>query len=162
MVTNRIVYFIVPYLAFLSPNTMYAGLYGALAIRNVLSIIAYPVLLIMIKEASPGPSYLGKINGLAAAVGAASRTLASPVSGYLYGVGMRIDFIPLAWWASALVAVCGALQIIFIRQRKEGIRAKDATRFVSETHYKAGHESEVIRIVVESRDDEYSSSDEEA
>jgi hypothetical protein len=44
--------------------------------------------------------------------------MASPISGYLYGVGSRVHFTPVAWWASALVATAGAIQIFFVDRMK--------------------------------------------
>jgi len=117
---HPIAYAIVPFLSLLAPRLVYPALFACLTVRNILSIVAYPVLLILIKEASPGPSSLGKINGFAASTGAACRTLASPIAGYLYGVGIQIDFTPIAWWASALVAVIGAIQVFFIHRRMTG------------------------------------------
>ena len=81
---------------------------------------AYPILLILIKEASPAPNCLGKINGLAASTGAACRTMAAPIAGFLYGVGIQIDLTALAWWASTVVALVGVAQAFFIVQRKTG------------------------------------------
>lgn len=117
-ILHPIAYFIVPYLTMLPQHLVLPGIYTCLTIRNLLSILAYPVLLILIKEAAPSPACLGKINGLAASTGAACRTIASPVAGLLYGIGISIDFTAIAWWASALVAIIGAVQIIFMRQRK--------------------------------------------
>lgn len=119
-VLHPIAYFIVPWLVLLPPNLLYPGIYVCLTVRNCLSILAYPVLLILLKEASPAPSCLGKINGLAASTGAACRTIASPVAGLLYGVGINIDLTAVAWWASALVAVVGAMQALSIRQKHAG------------------------------------------
>ena len=109
-------YFIVPYLAFLPSHALYPGLWICLTVRNFTSILAYPVLLIMLKEATPSPSVLGKVNGLAASAGAACRTIAPPVAGYLYGVGTQIGFTGLAWWGSGVVAIVGALQIFSIQR----------------------------------------------
>ena len=117
-VLHPIAYVIVPYVAMFPSGSVYAGIYACLTVRNLLSILAYPVILILIKEASPSPSCLGKINGLAASTGAAARTVASPVAGWLYGVGMQIDFTALAWWASAFVAIIGAIQVFFIHRDK--------------------------------------------
>ena len=117
-VLHPIAYFIVPYLAFLPANTLYPGIYVCLAIRNFLSILAYPVLLILLKEAAPSSSVLGKINGLAASAGAACRTIAPPIAGYLYGAGTKIGFTGLAWWGSGIVAVAGAFQILAIQRTK--------------------------------------------
>ncbi|KAK5132817.1 hypothetical protein LTR08_008618 [Meristemomyces frigidus] len=117
-ILHPIAYFIVPFLALLPENLLYPGIYTSFTIRNVLSILDYPLLLILIKEASPSPLSLGKINGLAASTGAACRTVASPLAGLLYGIGDKVEFTALAWWASALVAVIGALQVTMIGQAK--------------------------------------------
>ena len=117
-VLHPIAYFIVPYLAFLPANSLYPGIYVCLAIRNFLSILAYPVLLILLKEAAPSPSVLGKVNGLAASAGAACRTIAPPIAGCLYGEGTKIGFTGLAWWGSGIVAIAGAFQILSIQRTK--------------------------------------------
>jgi hypothetical protein len=117
-VGHPLAFFVVPFLVLLPPNMVYAGIYSCLFVRNLFSILAYPLLLILIKEASPAPVHLGKINGLAASVGGACRTVASPVAGFLYGVGSGMNFAPLPWWASGLVAVVGALQVPWIERQK--------------------------------------------
>jgi hypothetical protein len=118
-------YIIMPYLVYLPPSLLYPGIYFCLTIRNLLSILAYPVLLIMIKEASPSPSVLGKINGLAASAGAACRTVAPPIAGYLYGIGSKMDFTALAWYGSAFVAVIGAIQCFSIKREKRRLSEED-------------------------------------
>ena len=115
---HPIAYFIVPYLTMLPENLVYPGIYACLTVRNLLSILAYPLLLILLKEAAPSPACLGKVNGLAASTGAAWRCIASPVAGYLYGVGMSINCTAIAWWASALVALLGTFQAYCINRRK--------------------------------------------
>ena len=115
---HPIAYFIVPYLALLPPDWVFPGIYACLTIRNFFSILAYPLLLILLKQASPSSSCLGKINGLAASVGAASRTVASPIAGLLYGKGINIGFTGLSWWASGGIALLGTVQIWFIDREK--------------------------------------------
>ncbi|EEP76804.1 conserved hypothetical protein [Uncinocarpus reesii 1704] len=117
-VLHPIAYFIVPFLALLPSGILYPGIYTCITIRNLLSILAYPVLLILIKQASPSNSVLGKINGLSASAGAACRTVAPPVAGYLYSIGSRIGFTGIAWWGSALVAIVGALQLWCMHPKK--------------------------------------------
>ena len=164
-VLHPIAYFIVPYLALLPEDLLYPGIYGCLTMRNCSSIVAYPVLLILIKEASPGPSCLGKINGLAASTGAGCRTIASPVAGFLYGVGIKIDFTALAYWASAVVAVIGAIQAFFINQRKKGPQHEVHTvapcRFMPSHERRARRKSSIVHIRVQP-DSGYSSEDERA
>lgn len=150
---HPIAYFIVPYLTLLPAEWLYPGIYACLTVRNFFSILAYPLLLILIKEAAPSPTHLGKINGLAASTGAACRTIASPIAGLLYGAGMQLDFTALAWWASALVALVGALQMPFItrKHKKEThVRAVAPCRFLPEEDRKT---DDVVHIIVEDVDD---------
>ena len=131
---HPIEYIIVPYLAFLPESLVYPGIWFCLTVRNFTSILAYPVILILLKEASPSPSVLGKINGLAASAGAACRTVAPPVAGYLYGVGAKIGFTGLAWWGSALVAVVGVIQMFWVdREKNKFARIKALARCVQPT-----------------------------
>ncbi|CAG8168586.1 unnamed protein product [Penicillium salamii] len=115
-ILHPIAYFMVPFLAFLPNQFLYGGIYTCLITRNILSIIDYPVLLILIKQASPSDSVMGKINGLAASAGAVSRTLAPPIAGFLYSTGSKVGCTGLAWWGSTLVALIGALQLWFIQR----------------------------------------------
>lgn len=117
-VLHPIAYFIVPFLAFVPRSWLFVAIYSCLTVRNIFSILAYPVLLILIKQASPSNSVLGKINGLAASAGAACRTISPPIAGYLYGVGSRLGFTGIAWWSSALVAIVGALQLVLMTSKK--------------------------------------------
>lgn len=124
-VLHPIAYFIVPYLALLPESALLPGIYTCLAIRNLLSILDYPVLLILLKQASISPSVLGRINGLAAAAGAACRTVAPPVAGLLYGWGSEMGFTGLAWWGAGAMALVGVVQLYFVpRGRAEGANVK--------------------------------------
>ncbi|KAI1377785.1 MFS general substrate transporter [Hypoxylon crocopeplum] len=115
-VLHPLAYVIVPTLVHLPDSLLYAGIYFCLTIRNIMSIILYPLLLILIKEATPSSSVLGKVNGLAASAGAACRMVAPPVAGYLYSIGSQIDCTGLAWYGSAFVAVIGALQCFSVKR----------------------------------------------
>jgi hypothetical protein len=150
---HPVAYFIVPYLALLPAGWVYPGIYTCLTIRNLLSITAYPLLLIMIKEAAPSPSYLGKINGLAASTGAACRSVASPIAGFLYGQSIELHFTPLAWWASALVALFGACQIPFLTReaRHFNARVRVSARGCLRKNYE--QKKDVVRISIEYEED---------
>lgn len=124
---HPIAYFMVPFLAFLPSNLTYIGIYACLIVRNILSIIDYPVLLILLKQASPSDSVLGKINGLAASAGAAARTLAPPIAGYLYSTGAELGCTAVAWWGSTFVALLGVSQLWFIQQKKNSTATIEAT-----------------------------------
>lgn len=124
---HPIAYILVPFLQLLPENLLYPGLFACLALRSLTSILAFPLLLIMIKEAAPDKSHLGKINGLAASTGAACRTVASPIAGLLYGLSIQTHFTPLAWWGSALVAGLGALQVPFLNRAANNCHARVRT-----------------------------------
>lgn len=153
-ILHPIAYFIVPWVALLPIRLTYAGIFSCLAVRNVLSILAYPVLLILLKEASPRTSCLGKINGLAASTGAACRTVAAPIAGSLYGLGINIDFVAIAWWGSALVAIAGAVQALMIKRddttTQHTIRSAASCRFLrsSAAPESLKHKPSVVRIRV--------------
>lgn len=118
---HPVAFFIVPYLVFLPSNLLFVGIYGCLIVRQFLSILDYPVLLIMLKQACPAPRYLGKINGLAASVGAACRMIAPPIAGLLYSKGRKIEFTGLAWFGAGFVAMIGMFQLFWVRRdRDEG------------------------------------------
>ncbi|OAA81439.1 MFS transporter [Akanthomyces lecanii RCEF 1005] len=109
-VLHPIIYAIVPFLLYVPESMLFPAIYSCLAVRNILSITLYPLLLILIKEAVPTWSALGKVNGLAASAGAACRMIAPPIAGYLYTAGSKIDCTALAWYGSVLVAIAGSIQ----------------------------------------------------
>jgi hypothetical protein len=115
-VLHPIAYMIVPFLLYVPDALLYPAIYACLAVRNFFSILLYPLLLILIKEATPTLTVLGKVNGLAASAGAACRMVAPPVAGYLYAVGKKMDCTALAWYGSALVAVIGAVQCFSVKR----------------------------------------------
>jgi len=142
-VAHPVAYFIVPFLQLLPPNLLYPGLFAALTVRNLTSILAFPLLLIMIKEAAPDKSHLGRINGLAASTGAACRSVASPIAGLLYGLSIEMRFTPLAWWASALVALLGAMQVPFMKRAANNCHSRVRSAFSEQPP------AETVHITVE-------------
>lgn len=145
-VAHPVAYIIVPLLQLLPPSLVFPGIFAALSVRNITSILAFPLLLIMVKEAAPDKSHLGRINGLAASTGAACRSVASPIAGLLYGLSIEVRFTPLAWWASALVALIGALQVPFMNRAAVGCHARVRTALKQQTQY------EVVYPTVEDAD----------
>ncbi|KAJ8112039.1 hypothetical protein ONZ43_g5482 [Nemania bipapillata] len=116
---HPIAYLIVPGLTYVPEAILFPAIYFCLTIRNLLSIILYPLLLILIKEATPSPSMLGKVNGLAASAGAACRMIAPPVAGYLYSFGSQVDCTAIAWYGSAFVAVIGSVQCFSVQRDRK-------------------------------------------
>ncbi|KAL9636499.1 MAG: hypothetical protein Q9164_002782 [Protoblastenia rupestris] len=150
---HPVAYFIVPYLAFVREAALYPAVYACLTLRNFTSILAYPVLLIMLKEATSSPTVLGKVNGLAASAGAACRTIAPPIAGYLYCIGSQIDFTGLAWWGSAFVALVGAVQMVTIRRTKnKTATVKPMANFIRPAMHDECNE-DIVHIVVRDAED---------
>ena len=153
-ILHPIGYFVVPFLAFVGQNWLYPAIYACLTIRNFTSILAYPLLLIMLKEAATSPSILGKVNGLAASGGSAARTIAPPVAGYLYAVGSRIRFTGLAYWVSAFVAIAGAFQILLLQRTKNKTATiRPMASFIRPAMHE-GSADEVVHIMVTDEDEE--------
>ncbi|KAI8945779.1 major facilitator superfamily domain-containing protein [Xylaria longipes] len=123
-VLHPIAYIVVPCLVYVPDSILFPAIYFCLTIRNLLSIVLYPLLLILIKEATPSPDMLGKVNGLAASAGAACRMIAPPVAGYLYALGSQVNCTAIAWYGSALVATIGSIQCFFVKRNKEYITIK--------------------------------------
>ncbi|KAI3332513.1 MFS transporter [Xylariaceae sp. AK1471] len=120
-ILHPIAYLIVPGLVYVPDSVLFPAIYVCLTIRNLLSIVLYPLLLILIKEVTPSPDMLGKVNGLAASAGAACRMIAPPVAGYLYSFGSQVDCTAIAWYGSAFVAVIGSVQCFAVeRGRRQG------------------------------------------
>jgi len=118
-VLHPIAYLMMPPLLYVPESLLYPAIYLCLTVRNIFSILVYPLLLILIKEATPTPSVLGKVNGMAASAGAACRMVAPPIAGYLYTIGKRMDCTALAWYGSAVVAVVGAFQCFQVQRMRE-------------------------------------------
>ncbi|KAI0477940.1 major facilitator superfamily domain-containing protein [Xylaria cf. heliscus] len=116
-VLHPVAYLIVPCLVYVPESILLPAVYFCLTIRNLLSIVLYPLLLILIKEATPSPDMLGKVNGLAASAGAACRMIAPPVAGYLYAFGAQADCTAIAWYGSAVVAAIGSIQCFSIQRK---------------------------------------------
>lgn len=117
-VLHPIACLLMPFLVWVPESLLYPAIYFCLTVRNVFNIIVYPLLLILIKEATPSSAILGKVNGFAASAGAACRMVAPPVAGFLYMLGSRMDCTALAWWGSALIAVVGAVQCFSVQRPK--------------------------------------------
>ncbi|RAL07463.1 MFS transporter [Aspergillus homomorphus CBS 101889] len=152
-ILHPLAYFIVPFLIYVPGTYMLAGIFVCLVVRNVLSIIDYPVLLILIKQASPSDSVLGKINGLAASAGALSRTMAPPIAGLLYSTGIKLECTALAWWGSTLVAIIGAVQLCFIQQKKHSsvlVQPAAHCRYVPDA---TSWKQEAVHIIVTDADE---------
>lgn len=148
-ILHPVAYVLVPYLVLLPSNLLFPGIYFCLFVRQLLSILDYPVILILLKQACPAPRYLGKINGLAASVGAACRMIAPPIAGLLYAKGRRMEFTGLAWYGAAIVAIFGAFQLFSVpRDRDDDAQVRSLARCLTKTRRGSEVPKEVINVTV--------------
>lgn len=125
---HPIVYAIVPLLLLVPESIIFPSIYACLAVRNILSITLYPLLLILIKEATPSSSALGKVNGLAASAGAACRMVAPPVAGFLYTYGSKMNCSALAWYGSVIIAIVGSVQCFLVPRERNMERFEECAK----------------------------------
>ncbi|KAK5954975.1 hypothetical protein OHC33_003654 [Knufia fluminis] len=148
-ILHPVAFFIVPYLVLLPSNLLFAGIYFCLFVRQLLSILDYPVILIMLKQACPAPRYLGKINGLAASVGAGCRMIAPPIAGLLYAKGRKLEFTGLAYWGAGAVALFGVLQLFSVpRDRDDEAHVRSLARCISRDRRGSIVPREVVNVTV--------------
>ncbi|KAH6687728.1 major facilitator superfamily domain-containing protein [Plectosphaerella plurivora] len=124
-VLHPIAYMLVPNLLLVPDSAIYPAIYICLAVRNILSIILYPLLLILLKEACPSPKALGKVNGFAASAGAGCRMIAPPIAGALYTYGIKRGSAGVAWYGSAIVAAFGAMQCFSVPREKSAEKTEE-------------------------------------
>ena len=112
---HPLIFLLPPLLPLLQPFILLPAIDIVLVCRNLVAILAYPVLLILIKDACPCPHALGSVNGAAAAAGAAARMVAPLIAGGLWDAGERASIGGLAWLGSALVALVGVVHMYWWR-----------------------------------------------
>ena len=103
-------YIFVPFLSILPRSGIPAGLYVLLTLQNFLGIIIFPCALILLKNATPSPQVLGKVNGLAMSACCAARTVGPPLVGIIYSAGGSAA----AMWSTAGFALVGAIQLFWV------------------------------------------------
>lgn len=112
-------YLLVPFLSIVpSWAQPPAGVSGPLiwiAITLVLFIqvlartFALPCTAILVNNSSPHPSVLGTVHGIAQSVSSLTRTFGPIMFGWVFGKGLDLGIVGLAWWILAGVAVVGSL-----------------------------------------------------
>ncbi|KAL2060918.1 hypothetical protein VTL71DRAFT_8970 [Oculimacula yallundae] len=119
-ISYPILYITTPYLALLPDNLRLVGIYAVVIWKCTFSTMAYPANAILLTNSAPSLLMLGTINGVAASTASLSRAFGPTVSGFLFGVGLKLGYSGLAWWCSAVIASLGAL--ISLRMTDKGGR----------------------------------------
>ncbi|RMY82170.1 hypothetical protein D0864_08121 [Hortaea werneckii] len=113
-----VAYFLAPYLSIIPstspPPGPATGPWIWLYITLVLSVqvagrtFALPSTTILVNNASPHPSVLGTVHGVAQSVSSAARTVGPVVFSWLYGRGLGKGVVGIAWWSMCVLAGAGA------------------------------------------------------
>ena len=104
---------VAPFVSLLSHPMV--GVYVVMIVQQFTSSMAYPVMLILLKNACPSTLVLGKVNGVAMSGASGARTIAPPLVGALYsGIGSAA-----AWWSAGIVAIIGVIELCFISRPKD-------------------------------------------
>ncbi|KAI0393488.1 MFS general substrate transporter [Xylariaceae sp. FL0594] len=103
-------YLVMPFLSALPPVLQSGGIYLSMVLQSFFSIISLPTGLILLKNATPSPTVLGRVNGLAMSACCFARTIAPPVAGIIYAAGGSAS----AWFSCAGVGVLGMLQLFWV------------------------------------------------
>ncbi|KAI0404380.1 major facilitator superfamily domain-containing protein [Xylaria palmicola] len=103
-------YMVLPFISALPTPLQSPGIYLAMVLQSFFGIIVIPSALILIKNATPSATVLGRVNGLAMSGCCLARTLSPPVVGIIYAAGGSAA----AWFSCAGVAVVGILQLFWV------------------------------------------------
>ncbi|KAF4967058.1 hypothetical protein FSARC_5349 [Fusarium sarcochroum] len=103
-------YMLMPFLSAFSEPFISAGIYVSLFMQSFCGLIVAPVTLILIKDATPSPQVLGRVNGLAMSGACLARTMAPPLVGVFYSLAGSAT----AWASCVAVALIGAIQLFWV------------------------------------------------
>lgn len=109
-----ILYLAVPYMVVLPVRLQVPAAYIALICKITLHVVAFPSSAILLANAAPSLTVLGSINGAAASTASLSRAFGPTVTGFLHSKALEWGYSGLAWWASGLVCVIGAMESFYI------------------------------------------------
>ena len=106
------VYFLMPLTTLLSnPQN---GVYVVMALQSFTANMAYPVVLILLKDACPSLLVLGRVNGIAMSGCSGARTIAPPVVGAIYSASGSAA----SWWSAGVIAIFAFLELFLIQRPK--------------------------------------------
>lgn len=145
-------YIIVPFISALPDKLVSPGVYLSLFLQGLYGILVFPCALILLKNATPSPLVLGRVNGAAMSACCLARTISSPLVGVVYAAGGSAA----AWFFLAACAVVGAVQLVWVpkepidRVKVENV-VKDAVNEIVHPHHH--HISDTDSVAVADYDD---------
>jgi predicted MFS family arabinose efflux permease len=128
-------YIIIPFISALPTKLISAGVYSSFILQDFYGIVVFPCALILLKNATPSPLVLGRVNGMSMSACCLARTVASPLVGLVYSVGGSAA----AWFSLAFIALLGGIQLFWIpREHVDKVIVKSAiAEYVQEFHANA-------------------------
>ncbi|KAK8064401.1 TCR1-like protein [Apiospora phragmitis] len=116
VVLYPLAYIVMPFVsAFPGGGQQSAFVYLALVLQSVFGIIAIPCALILLKDATPSPRVLGRVNGAAMSGCCLARTVGPPLVGVIYAAGGSAA----AWFSCAGCAVLGVVQLGWVPRSRQ-------------------------------------------
>jgi hypothetical protein len=86
---------------------IWIAIIGVLVIQVLARTFALPCTAILINNVSPHPSVLGTVHGIGQSVASLTRTVGPIMFSWVFGRGLDMGVIGLAWWLMAAIAVVG-------------------------------------------------------
>lgn len=112
-------YLVAPFLSIVPSTTKPpAGVSGALVWISIAVVLfiqvsartfVMPCTTILVNNCSPHPSVLGTVHGLGQSVSSLTRTFGPIMWGWIFGRGLDMGMVGLAWWTLGCAALVGAL-----------------------------------------------------
>jgi MFS family permease len=121
-----IAYVLVPFLSIVPSKTpppaekdgilVWISLCFTLFIQVMGRTFALPATTILVNNASPHPSVLGTMHGIAQSLSSAGRTVGPTVGGALYGLGLRKGVVGAVFWGLSGIAVMTCVASNWVRE----------------------------------------------
>ncbi|OAA50308.1 Major facilitator superfamily domain, general substrate transporter [Metarhizium rileyi] len=118
-------YFVVPYLSVVPSESeppqgktgpgIWLFICAVLFIYVLASTFALPSGFILTNNCSPHPSVLATVHGIGHSVSSLARTIGPIVGGVVYGFGLSIGYVSLAFWMLVGAAMCACLASLFVK-----------------------------------------------
>lgn len=116
LLTWPLLYLLVPYLVLLPQPLQMPGVYFCLLWKITAQVLAFPSNAILLTNAAPSLLVLGVINGVSASTASLARACGPTVTGILHAWGLKIGSTGLAWWASGIVCLVGAIESLWLEE----------------------------------------------
>lgn len=144
VVVYPITYILVPFVSAFPEAAVSPGVYLALVLQGFFGIIMFPCALILLKNATPSPLVLGRVNGMAMSACCLARTVSPPLAGVIYAVSGSAA----AWFSLAAVAILGEIQLIWIpREHVDKVEVESGMK--SSSQHDSGYVDEIHEEAIE-------------